>query len=113
MIISSAKYDVQTTSRSVFHIKMTMVIRHLQRDDAGSYRCVAKNSLGEVESNIRLYGEKLLTMNNIKGFSGIISHMCRSNEENGNFEPNFTIFSTIMTNTPGFCENEILGNDSP
>nr|CAH7765266.1 unnamed protein product [Callosobruchus chinensis] len=55
MVISSSKYDVQTTSKSVFHVRMTVIVRQLQRDDVGSYRCIAKNSLGEVESNIRLY----------------------------------------------------------
>nr|CAI5837662.1 unnamed protein product [Callosobruchus analis] len=39
---------------------MTVIVRQLQRDDVGSYRCIAKNSLGEVESNIRLYGELLM-----------------------------------------------------
>ncbi|CAH2008746.1 unnamed protein product [Acanthoscelides obtectus] len=55
MVISSSKYDVQTTSKSVFHVRMTVIVRQLQREDVGSYRCIAKNSLGEVESNIRLY----------------------------------------------------------
>ncbi|CAG9857073.1 unnamed protein product [Phyllotreta striolata] len=55
MVISSAKFDVQASSKSAFHVKMTVIVRKLQREDAGSYRCIAKNSLGEVESNIRLY----------------------------------------------------------
>ncbi|XP_018565139.1 lachesin-like [Anoplophora glabripennis] len=55
MVVSSAKYDVQVVSKSVFHVKMTVIVRNLQKEDAGSYRCIAKNSLGEVESNIRLY----------------------------------------------------------
>ncbi|KAG5875648.1 hypothetical protein JTB14_003492 [Gonioctena quinquepunctata] len=55
MVISSSKFDVQLSSKSAFHVKMTVIVRHLQREDAGSYRCIAKNSLGEVESNIRLY----------------------------------------------------------
>ncbi|CAH0562370.1 unnamed protein product [Brassicogethes aeneus] len=55
MVISSVKYNVQDLSRSSFEVKMTLTVRNLQREDAGSYRCIAKNSLGEVESNIRLY----------------------------------------------------------
>ncbi|XP_045478860.1 lachesin-like isoform X2 [Harmonia axyridis] len=55
MVVSSYKYDVQTTSKLPFEVKMTVKIRNLQKEDAGSYRCIAKNSLGEVESNIRLY----------------------------------------------------------
>ncbi|KAG8229386.1 hypothetical protein J437_LFUL000907 [Ladona fulva] len=55
MVISSDKYDVQGVSRSMFEVRMVLVIRDFQRQDVGSYRCIAKNSLGEVESNIRLY----------------------------------------------------------
>ncbi|XP_030748054.1 lachesin-like [Sitophilus oryzae] len=55
MVISSNKYDVQTVSKSSFEVKMTVIVRNLQKEDIGSYRCIAKNSLGDVESNIRLY----------------------------------------------------------
>ncbi|GLV34373.1 Dpr-interacting protein alpha [Carabus blaptoides fortunei] len=55
MVISSEKYDVQVSSKSMFEVRMIVIIRNLQADDLGSYRCIAKNSLGEVESNIRLY----------------------------------------------------------
>lgn len=57
MVISSYKYDVQFVTKSLFEVKMTVIVRNLQKEDAGSYRCIAKNSLGEVESNIRLYGK--------------------------------------------------------
>ena len=36
---------------------MLLTIRRFQSRDVGSYKCIAKNSLGEVESSIRLYGE--------------------------------------------------------
>ncbi|XP_049817782.1 lachesin-like, partial [Aethina tumida] len=55
MVISSQKYEVKEISKSAFEVKMTLTIRNLQRDDSGSYRCIAKNSLGEVESSIRVY----------------------------------------------------------
>ncbi|XP_053950212.1 lachesin [Anastrepha ludens] len=55
MIVSSSKYHVQESSKSMYETKMTMIVRKFQKDDVGSYRCIAKNSLGEVDSSIRLY----------------------------------------------------------
>ncbi|XP_017794610.1 PREDICTED: lachesin-like [Habropoda laboriosa] len=55
MIISSQQHDVQTTVKSQFEVRMALTIRNLQKHDVGTYKCVAKNSLGEVESSIRLY----------------------------------------------------------
>ncbi|XP_030380837.1 lachesin [Scaptodrosophila lebanonensis] len=55
MIVSSGKYHVQEASKSMYETKMTMIVRKFQKDDVGSYRCIAKNSLGEVDSSIRLY----------------------------------------------------------
>ncbi|KAJ9594897.1 hypothetical protein L9F63_013822, partial [Diploptera punctata] len=55
MVISSDKYEVKLISKSLFEVRMVLVIRNFQARDVGSYRCIAKNSLGEVESNIRLY----------------------------------------------------------
>ena len=57
MVISSDKYEVDMISKSIFEVRMVLVIRNFQLRDVGSYRCIAKNSLGEVESNIRLYGK--------------------------------------------------------
>ncbi|KYM78243.1 Lachesin [Atta colombica] len=55
MIISSMRHDVQTVTKSPFEVRMILTIRNLQKNDVGTYRCAAKNSLGEVESSIRLY----------------------------------------------------------
>lgn len=57
MIISSVRHDVQTVAKSQFEVRMILTIRNLQKHDVGTYRCAAKNSLGDVESSIRLYGE--------------------------------------------------------
>lgn len=57
MIISSVRYNVQMATKSPFEVRMSLMIRNLQKNDVGTYRCAAKNSLGEVESSIRLYGE--------------------------------------------------------
>lgn len=42
--------------KSMFEAEMSMTIKNIRREDLGSYICVAKNSLGDVESKIRLYG---------------------------------------------------------
>lgn len=57
MIISSQQHDVQAIMKSQFEVRMMLTIRNLQKTDVGNYKCVAKNSLGDVESSIRLYGE--------------------------------------------------------
>lgn len=57
MIVSSSKYHVQENSHSMYETRMSMIVRKFQKDDVGSYRCIAKNSLGEVDSSIRLYGK--------------------------------------------------------
>lgn len=57
MIVSSSKYVVQEFSRSLYEMKMTVTVKKFEKEDVGSYRCIAKNSLGEVDSSIRLYGE--------------------------------------------------------
>jgi hypothetical protein len=56
-VISSDKYEVKLISKSLFEVRMVLVIRNIMASDLGPYRCIAKNSLGEVESNIRLYGK--------------------------------------------------------
>ncbi|CAK1544655.1 unnamed protein product [Leptosia nina] len=56
MVISSSKYEVTTTMLSSFESRMTLVVRQLADADLGGYRCIAKNSLGEVDGTIRLYG---------------------------------------------------------
>lgn len=58
MIVSSAKYIVQEHSKSLYEMKMTVTVKNFENMDVGSYRCIAKNSLGEVDSSIRLYGEE-------------------------------------------------------
>lgn len=57
MVISSIKYEVENTVISSFESRMTLTVRRLTHEDIGGYRCVAKNSLGEVDSVIRLYGK--------------------------------------------------------
>ncbi|KAG7310912.1 hypothetical protein JYU34_003749 [Plutella xylostella] len=55
MVISSSKYEVLTTALSKYETQMSLTVRRITAADVGGYRCVAKNSLGEVDSVIRLY----------------------------------------------------------
>jgi hypothetical protein len=57
MVIHSDKYEVKMITQSLIEERMVLVIKNIQANDLGQYRCIAKNSLGEVESSIRLYGE--------------------------------------------------------
>lgn len=36
---------------------MKLTIKNLQYGDFGNYRCISKNSLGETEGSIRVYGK--------------------------------------------------------
>lgn len=42
---------------SVYSVQMRLVIINLQKVDLGGYKCISKNSIGDAEGNIRLYGE--------------------------------------------------------
>lgn len=37
---------------------MKLTIKNLQYGDFGNYRCISKNSLGETEGSIRVYGKR-------------------------------------------------------
>lgn len=56
MILPTRKYDTETTANS-YRAHMKLTIRDLRDKDFGNYRCISKNSLGETEGSIRLYGK--------------------------------------------------------
>ncbi|XKL60147.1 hypothetical protein PGB90_001163 [Kerria lacca] len=55
MVATNEKYETKVESRSRFETKMTLKIKNFQASDAGSYKCNAKNSVGDVESSIRIH----------------------------------------------------------
>lgn len=57
MVATNEKYETKVESRSRFETKMTLKIKNFQASDAGSYKCNAKNSVGDVESSIRIHGK--------------------------------------------------------
>ncbi|ODM99312.1 Lachesin [Orchesella cincta] len=56
MIISGDRYEVQEITKSMFEVRMVLIIRKFRKTDAGSYHCIAKNSLGDVDSVVKLHG---------------------------------------------------------
>ena len=60
LILSGSKYTLSDVRDSIFAGRMALTIHSFQNSDVGTYRCVAKNSLGEVEGRIQVYGKPTL-----------------------------------------------------
>lgn len=59
VIVTNNKYRVlsePSDSPAAYKVKLKLLIRDLRPQDFGSYTCVAKNSLGDTEGTIVLYG---------------------------------------------------------
>lgn len=59
MIITNEKYSMNEINRSAYSVQMRLVIRNIQQNDLGGYKCISKNSIGDAEGNIRLYEMEL------------------------------------------------------
>lgn len=57
MIISNERYSMTENESSMYAVQMTLVIQKLHKADMGGYKCISKNSIGDAEGTIRLYGE--------------------------------------------------------
>lgn len=57
MIISNEKYEMGDEVANMYTSWMHLVVRNLQSRDFMGYKCISKNSLGDAESLIRLYGK--------------------------------------------------------
>ena len=55
-IVSSSKYEIEEEYHG-YRTTMKLRINSLSREDFGSFKCLAKNTLGEKEGLIRLYGK--------------------------------------------------------
>lgn len=64
MVPFNDKYVVTDTAESRYKTKMQLTIRNLMKSDFGNYKCISKNSLGETEGSIRLYGKLTIIKNN-------------------------------------------------
>lgn len=56
LIISGSKFGVSEVRESIFASRMSLTVHNFEKFDIGKYRCIAKNSLGEVEGRIHVYG---------------------------------------------------------
>lgn len=41
----------------MYAVEMVLQIKRLQKNDFGGYKCISKNSIGDTEGTIRLYGK--------------------------------------------------------
>lgn len=57
MIIANDKYNMTEINSSYYSVQMRLTIRNFRKSDFGGYKCISKNSIGDAEGNIRLYGK--------------------------------------------------------
>lgn len=60
MIIPNDRYTMPESENSMYAAQMILSIRKLHKNDFGGYKCISKNSIGDAEGLIRLYGEFFL-----------------------------------------------------
>lgn len=56
MLVSQENYAQREQRESPYTVRMLLTIRHFHSKDDGRYRCLSKNTYGESDSTIRLYG---------------------------------------------------------
>ncbi|XP_037082484.1 limbic system-associated membrane protein-like [Pollicipes pollicipes] len=54
MITAGPKFEIKSVETSVYKVSMILTIMDIRKEDFQSYKCVAKNSLGEVDGVISL-----------------------------------------------------------
>nr|XP_027224485.1 contactin-6-like [Penaeus vannamei] len=70
---AGSKYDTMT-KEDTYKTYMRLVIHNVTREDFNTYRCIAKNSLGETDGSIKLYvSHKSVSNQSVIGQSSVIS----------------------------------------
>lgn len=80
-----------------YSVQMRLLISRIQKSDLGGYKCISKNSIGDAEGNIRLYGKKIHTIQTRAGEFEICSDLRARNYENVD-ETGFAIGDAIKRN---------------
>ncbi|XP_045135913.1 lachesin-like isoform X3 [Portunus trituberculatus] len=58
MVVSDERYEPIVTETS-YKVYMKLRIRRVEKKDVGTFRCIAKNSLGETDGAIRIYVQRV------------------------------------------------------
>nr|XP_053639383.1 lachesin-like [Cherax quadricarinatus] len=56
MIVPGQRIETTVRSEGSYKVKMTLRIKEVTFQDLGTFLCVAKNSLGETDGSVRIYG---------------------------------------------------------
>lgn len=100
MVLSNEKYSTETKENS-YRTYMRLTIRNLTIGDFGTYQCISKNSLGETEGTIRLYGKRSSSVYNYYPFGTVT---------NSRSKITMTILASI--NRSGFTDSLTSGGFS-
>lgn len=58
MVVSNTnEYEIYENFTNDYTSRLTLWLKKLRRKDYGTYKCLSKNSIGESEGTIRIYGE--------------------------------------------------------
>lgn len=57
ILLSNSKYQLSEEFTSGYKVRSRIKITNITEKDFGSYKCVAKNTLGEKEGLLRLFGQ--------------------------------------------------------
>lgn len=57
MIINNDKYHMEESPQSAYGVLMKLTLRKFRKADIGAYKCISKNSIGDAEGIVRLYGK--------------------------------------------------------
>lgn len=55
MLLPNDRLDIRESIDSIYEARMFLTVKHFQKRDVGNYKCLSKNSIGIVESSVRLY----------------------------------------------------------